>query len=199
MKDIIARSAALAVIGWAASAGAQAATLYSAGATAAMATPGAVSASFDALAGGSGTLSLQVQGYATLDGDNFWIDILHVTLNGTEVFSGTWDLGGGGIDRNDAPSFIPGGATVSKNAIAHTVDISLPVSLAAGSNSLVISYESPTTFEGIGRNGFQGLGDEGWGLNSVLVSSVPEPATALLMLAGAGLVAGAVARRRAMR
>lgn len=69
-------------------------------------------------------------------------------------------------------------------------------SLAAGSNSLVISYDSPTTFEGSNRSGFQGLNDEGWGLNSVVVSSVPEPPTALLMLAGAGMVAGAVARRR---
>lgn len=174
-------------------ASAQAATLYTGAPTVAMETPGSVSASFSALAG-AGSLSLQVQGYATLDGDNNWIDILHIRLNGTEIFTGTWDLGGGGIDR---VLFNPGLGSVVKNAAAHTVDITLPLTLASGSNSLVVAYESPSTFEGTSRAGFQGLGDEGWGLNSLTVTgAVPEPAAALLFLSGLGLVAGWAAKRR---
>lgn len=193
----LANVAAAAAFALVAGAGAQAATLYTSGPTVAMETPGSVSASFAALAG-PGSLSLQVQGYATLDGDNDWIDILHIRLNGSEIFSGTWDLGGGGIDRNDAPTFVTNaGATVVKNASAHTLDITLPLALASGSNSLVVSYESPSTFGGTTRAGFQGLGDEGWGLNSLTVTgTVPEPAAALLFLSGLGLVAGLAAKRR---
>lgn len=196
MKKSITRTAAVAALALAAmgaTAMAQAATLYSAGPTVAMASPGSVSASFNALAG-AGSLSLQLRGYDTLDGDNNWIDILHITLNGSEVFAGTWDLGGGGIDRVLAN---PNGGTAVKDMATHTVAINLPLTLQGGSNALVISYESPNEFEGISRTGFQGLGDEGWGYNSVQVTgAVPEPATAVLMLAGVGLLAGAVARRR---
>lgn len=175
---------------------ARSALLYSAGPTGALETPASVPASFDALAG-AGALSLQLQGYATLDGDNFWIDILHVTLNGTEVFSGTFDLGGGGIDR---VLLNPNNGSALKDSAAHAVDLLIPVTLLAGTNNLVISYESPTLFEGVARAGFQGLADEGWGLNSVQVSSVqvnnvPEPATAALMLGGLGCM-GWLARRR---
>ncbi|HSW07936.1 PEP-CTERM sorting domain-containing protein [Aquabacterium sp.] len=186
-------SAALAALLSAAGPAAMADTLYSAGATGALATPDAApAASFSALAG-AGSLSLQLQGYATLDGDHFYIDILHITLNGTEVFTATFDLGGGGLDR---VLLSPLGATAVKDSSTHTVDIVVPLSLAGGSNTLVIAYDSPTSFESVGRAGPQGLDDEGWGLNSVTVTgAVPEPATALLMFGGLGLV-GWLARRR---
>lgn len=165
-------------------------------ATGALASPDGLSFSFNADPG-VGALTFQLQGFATLDGDHFWIDLLHVVLNGSEIFLATYDLGGGGVDRELAN---PGGGTAVKDSLAHTVDIDLPLSLLSGSNTLQISYTSPTTFEGSGRAGPQGLGDEGWGLNALTVTGspftgqLPEPTT--LALAGLGLLAGGRRLRR---
>jgi PEP-CTERM motif len=152
-------------------------------ATAGLESPAAVTSSFDASAG-AGWLSFQVQGYKTLDGDNYYVDILNLTVNGTPLFAGTWDMGGGGANRI---LLNPLEALVSYDANAHTVDVSLSVSLLDGSNTVSIAYDSPTSFEGNGRAGFQGLGDEAWGLNALTVSGiapVPEPSAATLLLAG---------------
>jgi PEP-CTERM motif len=148
-----------------------------------LASPAAVTSSFDASAG-AGWLSFQVQGYNSLDGDNYYVDILSLTVNGTPLFAGTWNLGGGGANRI---LFNPSEGQVIYNPEARTVDVSLPISLLAGGNTVSIAYDSPTTFEDIGRAGFQGLGDEGWGLNALTVSGiapVPEPGAAALLLAG---------------
>ena len=65
-------------------------------------------------------------------------------------------------------------------------EISVPISLLAGANSVQFSY----------TGGAQGLGDESWGINAVSVpTAVPEPQSVALMLAGLGLV-GFAARRR---
>jgi len=160
--------------------------------TAALETNTSVTASFGAAAG-AGQVDFTIAGYATLDGDNGYIDILHVTLNGTEVFSGTWDLGGGGANRVLLDT---NGATVG-TVSNQQLTISIPLTLAAGTNQLVFSYESPVTFEGTGRAGFQGLGDEGWGLNAVTVTGVvPEPASGALLLAGLGVFGWLAKRRR---
>lgn len=173
-----------------------AATLYTLPApTAAMETNHAVTLNFAAGAG-AGQVDFTLAGYATLDGDNFWIDILHVTLNGSEIFSGTWNLSGGGTDR---VLFNPNAATVGSSS-NQQVAIGLPLMLAAGNNQLVFSYESPTSFEGGGRAGFQGINDEGWGLNAVTVNGnlapVPEPSGAALLLGGLGALAWLARRRR---
>jgi hypothetical protein len=175
-----------------------AATLYTLPVpTAALETDSAVTLNFAAGAG-AGQLAFTLAGYATLDGDNFWIDVLHVTLNGSEVLSGSWDIGGGGLSRVLVD---PNGATIGiVNNLTHELQISLPVTLASGSNQLVFRYESPTSFEGSDRAGFQGLGDEGWGLNAVMVSGnlapVPEPASGALLLAGLGALGWLAKRRR---
>ena len=179
-----------------AAAPAWAATLYTLpAATSALETAVPVTADFAASAG-TGHVDFTLAGYATLDGDNFWIDILHVTLNGSDVFSGTWDLGGGGINR---VLFDPNGATVGTVA-SQQLTISIPVTLAAGSNHLVFSYDSPLSFEGVDRAGFQGLGDEGWGLNAATVTgaaaAVPEPTSGALLLAGLGVFGWLAGRRR---
>jgi len=143
---------------------------------------------------GAGNVSLQLQGYNSLDGDNFYIDLFHVLVNGTEVFLATYDLGGGGLDHVFTA---PLGGTSVKNASARTVDVNLPVSFIAGLNTVKISYTSPTFFAGSRRAGNQSLADEGWGLNRLSVSgaaAAPEPAT--LALVATALLGGAWVRRR---
>ena len=186
--SIVALAAALCTFG------AQADSLYSAANTGALETPGSVEASFNAGAG-AGMVNLQLQGYNSLDGDNYYIDIFHVSVNGSEVFSAAFGLGGGGADRILVNPYEIG--------FTHTdnmIDLALPVNLAEGANSVSFSYESPTSFEGSNRAGFQGLGDEGWGLNSVeitgnTVAAVPEPETYAMLLAGLGVI-GFMSRRR---
>jgi len=190
------RLALLAATALLAAAPSWAATLYTLpAATGALETNHSVSANFSAGAG-AGLVDFTVAGFATLDGDNGYIDILHVTLNGTEVFSGTWDLGGGGANRVLVNA---NGATVG--AVSNQqLSISIPLTLTTGNNQLVFSYESPSVFEGSGRAGFQGLGDEGWGLNAVAVSGnlapVPEPTSGALLLGGLGALAWLAKRRR---
>jgi PEP-CTERM motif len=173
---------------------AQASTLYSLPApTLAMDTRGEFNATLDASAG-AGEITFELQGFATLDGDNDWIDIFHLSVNGTEVFSGTWNLGGGGTDRIllNAP-----GATVSHTGL--TVNVSVPLTLLGGTNTLKFAYESPAVFEGTTRNAFQGLGDEGWGINSITVTgaaAVPEPQTYGLFLAGLVMLGAALVRHK---
>jgi hypothetical protein len=175
-------------------AGAQASTLYTSSApTAALDTLTAVTTNVSAGAG-AGLVTLQLQGYKTLDGDHLWIDIFHLAVNGVDVYRGTWDLGGGGTDRVllDVP-----GATATHSGA--TVDLSIPVSLVGGVNTLSFSYESPTSFEGSGRAGFQSIGDEGWGINSVTVTGtapVPEPETYGLVLAGLAVMGASWGRRK---
>jgi hypothetical protein len=179
-------------------AGAHAATLYTLPApTGAMSSPGSVPASFSAGAG-AGNVSFELQGYNTLDGDNFYIDIFHLSVNGVEVFSGTWNLGGGGANRILVDA---NGAAVTYSPATKTVDVSVAVDFVAGSNSVTFAYDSPSSFEGTSRAGPQGLGDEGWGLNSATITGnapvtvIPEPETYLLMLGGLATV-GLLARRR---
>ncbi len=66
--------------------------------------------------------------------------------------------------------------------------------LQAGLNTLVFTY---TSLPAPNHAGFQGLGDEGWGVEKVEVGAVPEPATwAMLGLGFAGLAYAGVARGR---
>lgn len=160
----------------------------------ALESPGSFSTSFAAGAG-SGTLEFELQGYATLDGDNYWIDVFHLSINNQEVLSGTFDLGGGagGTDRLLAA---PTG-TLAVRGGPQLYEFILPVTLVGGTNTITFSYDSPLNFEGTSRAGPQGLGDEGWGINRVQVSAVPEPQTWALLLAGIGCVA--LARRASQK
>lgn len=170
-----------------------AATLYTLPSpTAALETNTSVTASFSAAAS-AGQIDFTVAGYATLDGDNGYIDILHVTLNGTEIFSGTWDLGGGGTNR----LLLDTNGAMIGTVTNQQLTVSIPVTLAAGGNQVVFTYESPLVFEGSSRAGFQGLGDEGWGLNALTIAgTVPEPAGSALLLAGLSVFGWLSTRRR---
>jgi hypothetical protein len=180
-------------------AAADAATLYAApAATGPMATDQSYSDTFSAPAGPA-NLSFVIDGYNSLDGQNSYEDDFTLSVNGAAIVSGTFNLGGGGTD---AVFFAPAGATVdnvSGNGTNITwsggsVNVSAPIDLVSGTNTLSFSYASRA---GGGYAGFQGLADEGWGIEKVSVTSaVPEPGAWALMLVGFGALGFALRRSR---
>lgn len=153
-----------------------------------------ITRNFTTGAAGTGILAFDLQGYASLDGQNFYQDNLLVTLNGDTVFAGTFDLGGGGSNVVFTPV---SGATATTSGVSFfgggLLSVTTPVAFLNGVNSVVFSYSSVADSE---HAGFQGIPDEGWGLKSGAVSSaVPEPSTWAMLLAGlAGL--GLMTRKR---
>ncbi len=158
-----------------------------------MVSPGSfTSATFSAPAGAEGTITFDIQGYNSLDGQNTYEDDFTLTLNGTTTLvKGSWDLGGGG-NSGFLGTFT--GATwayVGSQEIQVTVPFTFDVS---GSDALTFAYASPANInQGAGG---QGIGDEGWGIGKVSVAVVPEPGSLALMLAGIGIVGGLARRRR---
>lgn len=139
-------------------------------------------------------LSFTIDGYLSLDGQNFYEDDFGLSLNGSPLFAGTFNLGGGSNTTQAVVYLNPFGATLS-NPTNNGTTISfaggkeivtfgdvLPV--VAGTNTLIFNY---TSLPPPAHAGFQGLGDEGWGIEGVTVS-IPEPSTWAMILAGfAGL------------
>jgi len=144
----------------------------------------------------STALSFTLNGYATLDGQNFYEDDFTLKLNGTEIFKGTFDLGGGtstfqAVTFSSVPGVTLSNPTNNIGLIGgggqETFNFS-SLALSGGSNTLEFIYTSLSD----GHAGFQGLGDEGWGIQNVNVSAVPEPSTWAMMIfgfAGVGLMA----------
>lgn len=179
-------------------AGANASVLYSApGATGPMADDTSYSVNFNGPAGAA-NLSFVLDGYRSLDGQNYYEDDFTLNLNGTDILKGTFNLGGGG---NDVVFFQPVGSTinnVSGNGTAVTwagghVNISSPLNLVAGNNILTFSY---LALPYPGHAGYQSTGDEAWGVEQISVTTggVPEPASWALMITGFG-AAGSMLRR----
>ena len=122
------------------------------------------SLSFEAPGAGPARLRFVLEGFRSLDGDNGYIDILHVLVNGVDVFQGTFDLGGGGADR---VLVAPEGTTVQKDPLTQRVLVVMPVDVLRGANAVTFLMESPTVFEGTARAGLQGFDDEAWNVRRV--------------------------------
>ncbi|MBE3027672.1 PEP-CTERM sorting domain-containing protein [Janthinobacterium sp. BJB1] len=188
MKKLICLMA-LSATAWLSSA--QAASVYSAdhSGLGAIASPGQLSDTFNASAGAA-VLNFELQGYLSLDGaNNGYTDTFSLIVNGATLLTGSWDLGGGGVN---VLYFNPNNAVVHAHATGYfgggKASVEIPIALLGGSNTITYSYTGAA----------QGLGDEGWGINGVNVSAVPEPGTYAMLLAGLGLV-GCMARRRAVK
>jgi hypothetical protein len=142
-------------------------------------------------AGGAATLSFDLLGYSSLDGVNFYQDNFIFTLNGINILTAAFDLGGGGanqIFQNLMTGFKQTGVSPGI-FLGGSISISGIIDLLAGDNVLTFEYVSLAT---PGNAGFQGLGDEGWGVNNldvtaaaILPSTVPLPPAGFLF--GAGL------------
>ncbi len=197
---------AVAILTLAAAAGAQATTLYSGPSSMDELTTGtSFDVTFNAPHAGAADLSFVLDGFASLDGQNWYEDDFTLSLNGVAIAKGTWNLGGGGAD---AVYFAPLGATfdnISDNGADHLainwngghVDIDTPLSLKAGANALTFAYDSMPS-EGGAHAGWQGTGDEGWAAHDIKVTqagAVPEPAAWGLMIVGFGGM-GVVLRRQ---
>jgi len=141
---------------------------------------------------GSGVLQFDLLGFDSLDGVlPPFTDTFSLIINGLTVFTGSFNLGGGGSDSYSGPL----GTTVTgwdsntgTTWAGGSRTISVPFAILAGLNNIVFSY-SP----------LQGLGDESWGLDNVSVvgevSAVPLPA-ALPLLGAALLGIGGISRLR---
>jgi len=192
--------AAVASIGFAANAS----TLYSApGATGAMATDTSFSDTFFA-AGGPANASFVIDGFNSLDGQNFYEDDFSLSLNGAAILTGTFNLGGGGADVVYSAPTGASAVNVSGNGLNVTwaggqVDVSTPLSLVNGPNTLTFAY---TSLSDPSHAGFQGLGDEGWGIEQVSVTSpggVPETSTWAMVVLGMGGIGYGLRRERQQR
>jgi hypothetical protein len=158
------------------------------------ASPGSSGFNANAVAG-AGLLSFNVDGFLSLDGEgNCCTDIFELTVNALPVLQLSYNLGGGGnnvvfLDLNGAT--ITGGDPNPNNIsfAGGQLQISLPVALLAGANSFGFSYSG----------GAQGIGDEAWGISSVLLTgpdAVPEPGSWALLLVGFGAVGSAMRRHK---
>jgi hypothetical protein len=155
---------------------------------------------------GSALLGFELAGFKSLDGLNGgYTDIFHLLLNGTEIFTGSFNLGGGG---SNTIMYNPNGGsavTTTFNALDNPQDshqvtwaggltqITLPITLLLGANQVQFGYTGV----------FQGMQDESWGLNLATITSpnvtkvvVPEPGTLVLLMAG--LLGIAALRRKAV-
>jgi hypothetical protein len=162
-----------------------------------------IAVTFDSAAATTTGLSFTIDGYLSLDGQNFYEDDFGLSLNGSPLFAGTFNLGGGSNTTQAVVYLNPDGATLSNptnNGTATSfaggkeiVTFGDVLPLVSGTNTLIFTYFSlpPPS-----HAGFQGIGDEGWGIENV-ATSIPEASTWAMMVAGfSGLGFAAFRRSR---
>jgi len=176
-----------------------------AGPTGAMPTDQSFSVNFNSGAATPAALSFVVDGYLSLDGQNYYEDDFSLKLNNNVIFSATFNLGGGSNSGFQANVYsnpylatlmnpTNNGTGIGWNGGIEVLSFG-GVPLIDGLNTLTFTY---TSLADSNHAGFQGLGDEGWGIENVNVSAVPEPSTwAMLLLGFAGI--GFLAYRRKLK
>jgi hypothetical protein len=140
------------------------------------------------------TLAFDLLGYHTIDGNNCCTDTFTLVINGTQLFQGGFDMGGGGSQFTNY--IAPGVNILSTTSYGLNqggiTKFSVNFDLLAGSNTFKFDYGN-----------MQGLSDEGWGLKNAAItanvgsidqSPVPEPGTMVLL--GSGLACVALIRRK---
>lgn len=150
------------------------------GPTAEMASPDSITFTF-AAADGAGVADFTIDGFLSLDGivSNNLEDHFILSVNGADILSGTWDLGGGGGSQ---VFFAPTGASID----AHTngffkggvVKITTPVALTQGQNAIRFAFSSAKP---------EGLGNEGWDLRDFTLTgkaATPEPGIWIMLMMG---------------
>lgn len=175
-----------------------------AGPSAPQATDSSISLTFQGGSAATRSLAFTIDGYRTLDGQSYYEDDFTLTLNGVTVFSGTFNLGGGANTTQSVVYANPYSATyvnttgngtgVNWNGGKEVITFGDVLPVESGVNTLVFAY---TSLSSPNHAGFQGLGDEGWGVSKVSINAVPEPSTwAMLGLGFAGLGVVGFARSR---
>jgi PEP-CTERM motif len=199
MRNLIASAVVASALGVAAPA--SAAVLYSNPALsgAAVSIPNTLGFSYASAAAQSATLTFRLLGIGSVDGQNSYQDNLAVALNAINLFTASFSLNGGGasgILANPAGASFSNYVTGAGTFDGGSVDFSVPVSLLAGNNSFSFAYSAP----GASNGGGQSLGDEGFNITNVVLSSaVPEPATWAMMIVGFALVGASMRRRTTTR
>ncbi len=173
-------------------------------ATGQLASPSSTSFAFNAGAG-TGSASFDLIGYNTLDGYNSGSsgncnvcdDKFSISLNNSLLFSAYFKLGGTGV--TSIVQSLDGAIYSVPDTVygaGGTINFSVPLSLAAGMNTLTFTYSGES----------QGIDDEAFGISNLSVNgnaaaaspgAVPEPATWAMMLIGFGAIGGAMRRRKA--
>jgi len=192
----LATSAALLAAG-----SASADTLASGAGTGWMQSPDRFKVSFENVVDATtGSLTFDLLGYGSLDGINKYRDVFTLWVNGDKVFSGTFNMGGGGRSQAWGPAGMTWSTITNGCATNPCTDdtfeggsthVEMPISLVEGRNWLKFAYASPTSPGGHGQK----AGDEAWGIGSYAVTAVPEPGTYAMLVAGLGMI-GVIARRR---
>jgi hypothetical protein len=146
----------------------------------------------NAASGGQAIIAFDLLGWASLDGVNYYEDDFTLTLNGSEIFKGAFSLGGGGDNSVFTNTFGLNIAGLQPNVVTFAggdLLISGLLSLASGNNIFTFSYLALAS----GHAGFQGTGDEAWGVRNLNISAVPLPPAAILL--GTSLLAFSRKRR----
>jgi hypothetical protein len=136
------------------------------------------------------TLAFTLVGFGTVDGlKPTYTDKFTLTVNGSVLGTGYFNLGGGGITGwTGAGTVVNSNANnvVGKNGGTATfADIAFK--LKAGLNTVKFDY--------VPLYATQNFKDESWKIAGATVTAVPEPETYAMLLAGLGVM-GTIARRR---